>query len=691
MTEQPEPSGMNRLIAELKRRRVFKVTVWYAMAAFVLLQLGEIILPAFVDMRPWEDFWLRVLVLLLLMGFPVVIFLAWVFDITPHGIERTETTEDGRPLVSPMAALLIRSVTIVVSAAVMVAGGSWVLRAAPDTTGPILPPNARVEPPAIRSADLAPPMGDDRTSIAVLPFENRSGEDGDDAFADGIQEDILTQLAKIADLRVLGRNAVLPYRDQDVNARQIGQELGVETVLLGSVRWQGDQIRISTQLVDTQTEEQLWAETYDRQLDDVFAVQTEVARNIADALQLELSPTEVTQLASRPTENVDAFLGYRDVVRHLDVLEEDAPAATIDSLIGLTDSVMELDPEFAAVYLTRASLFNRLGDSVSIQRAEEELERALELNPELGDVVSVIGSDRFYFDPESMSGGERMAEVFSRDEGRRRGGGGLYDAAAISLSGRGVVDEVTALLAQGQREEAQQILATVRETAPENVTPYAWEIQIALSQDGDVGTALEVAEDAFTYVRPDRVLSVLNQHPTLIREGDFESVILSIPLRDGGGPRSAIASSRYDVLMARGHQLRITGDAAGATARYDSAAVIARQLPGQGPATLFRDLRVAEALAYAGRGAEAVQVVSGPGLDSGSDRLEGIRASPERAMQWARVLAIAGESDRAISELELLSARFPEIVSPTLLLEGEQWDSLRDDPRFQQLVRPEPE
>ncbi len=689
-------SRFQRILSELKRRSVFKVAGYYVGAAFVLLQLAEIVLPAFIRSNIWAEFALRATVLLTLLGFPIAIVLAWVFDITPQGLQRTEQQE-GKPLVSPVAALTIRSVTVLGSVAIMIVGGFWVARAAPDVSD--RPQFSRPGPassPTVQPAALEVPMGDPRTSIAVLPFESRSPGDDRIAFTDGIQEDILAQLSKLDDLRVLGRSAVLPYRGEQLTARQIGQELGVETILQGSVRWQGDQIRISTQLIDTQTEEQLWAETFDRTSEDVLGVQTEVAQRIAEELRVELSPEEEARIASAPTRNVEAFRAYRDIVSTLDLRGDELSEIELDSLLKETDAILALDSAFSSVRMLRASLFSRSDDPEEMGRAEVEFERAMADNPDLAATMDAVGVERFFDNPERFPGGENFGELFPngsrtfvmgdsgttvRLESRREGG---------RSSGRAgdLIVRVTGALGAEDTEEVRRLLEESIRHSPGNLTPYIWEVQLALASDGDIDAALEATDRAFQNVRPDRAVTILTRNPVLIRDGNYRDILRDLPLREGPGPRSSVLAGQVELLIARAYQAQFDGNADRARGHFDEALSILDEGSDVFGMADYQRLRRAEVLAQLGEPEEALALLEESTLE-GHLGTEG--AFPDVGLARSRVLTLAGREDEAIRVLEQLVQDFPGIVTPSLIRVSTQWDALRDQPRFQQLIRAEPQ
>src|SRR5229473_12125 len=265
---------MSGFFEEVKRRKVYRVAIAYAVGSWALAQGLAQVLPVF-DI---SNSVIRVVIALLLIGFPLALVLAWVFDVTPQGIKATPSIAT--------AGHRRRNVIMLAATGVIISAAA----------GFFLLPRA-----AAHKIDK---------SIAVLPFENLSDEKENAYFADGIQDDVLTNLSKIGDLKVISRTSVMPYRGKTQNLREIGKALGVSTILEGSVRRAGNRVRVNVQLIDATTDEHLWASDYDRDLTDVFAIQTDLAQKISEALQAKLSPTEKAQIESKPTQNGEAYLAF---------------------------------------------------------------------------------------------------------------------------------------------------------------------------------------------------------------------------------------------------------------------------------------------------------------------------------------------------------------------------------------------
>ncbi len=277
---------IGNFFAELKRRNVYKVAVAYAVVAWLIIQAASILLPTF-DAPSWA---MKVIVLLLVLGFPAALIFSWAFEITPEGIVR-ETEVDANKSITHHTGRKIVALTIVVA---LMAAGLFVFQILRARSTSAEQPIASAIP---------------NKSIAVLPFDNLSRDPDNAYFVEGIQDEILTRLAKIADLKVIARSSTQRFQNKG-DLPQIAQQLGVANLLEGSVQKVNDQVRVNVQLIKAANEAHLWAEGYDRKLTDIFAVESEIAKTIADTLQAKLSGSEKHAIAARPTENSEAHQLY---------------------------------------------------------------------------------------------------------------------------------------------------------------------------------------------------------------------------------------------------------------------------------------------------------------------------------------------------------------------------------------------
>ena len=297
----------HNFFAELKRRKVFKVGAAYLVVAWLVVQGASIGFPAF-DAPPWV---LRVFILAALLGFPIAVVMAWMFDITPGGV-RLDTSTSGSNRLFALAALLV----------VLALG--WYFYGQPS----------------FRKGDAATPVKADQNSIAVLPFVNMSGKADEDYFSDGMTEELLNVLAKVPQLKVVARTSVFQFKDKGGDIREIGRKLGVTNIVEGSMRRDGQEVRITAQLVRVADGFHIWSETYDRKLESVFALQDQIARRIADALKLSLG-VSAPGAARAPIdpEAYDEYLKGRALLRQ----RTDLPSA-----ITHLKAAVAKAPEFAA-------------------------------------------------------------------------------------------------------------------------------------------------------------------------------------------------------------------------------------------------------------------------------------------------------------------------------------------------------
>jgi len=279
--------NLHSFFAELKRRNVYKVAVAYAVIAWLTIQAASIFLPAF-NAPQWA---MQIVILILVLGFPIALVFSWAFEITPEGIKRESEVQPDESITRHTGRKIV-ALTIVLA---VIAAGLLVFQLIRARSTSSVSTNA---------ATIS------NKSIAVLPFDNLSGDPQNAYFSEGVQDEILTRLAKIAELKVISRTSTQRFKSAPDDLRQIAQQLGVANILEGSVQKANDQVRVNVQLVNALTDAHLWAETYDRKLTDIFAVETEIAKKVADVLQAKLTGSEKHVIAARPTANTEAHQLY---------------------------------------------------------------------------------------------------------------------------------------------------------------------------------------------------------------------------------------------------------------------------------------------------------------------------------------------------------------------------------------------
>src|SRR5262245_26656598 len=361
---------------ELKRRNVYRAAVAYGVVAWFLTQFTTQVFPFF----EIPNSAVRFVVIALAVGFPIAMLLSWIYELTPEGVVRTEDLDpvEARSVQRKSGRLLdfiiIGALLLVI--AMLIVGRLPFYRQTGETIS--------------------------KKSIAVLPFENLSEDKANAYFADGIQEEILTRLASIADLTVISRSSTQLYRSKPRNLREIAKQLGVANILEGSVQKAADQVRVNVQLVNAQTDSHLWADTYDRKLTDIFGVESEIAKGIAAALQAKLTGREEQALAGKPTNNLEAYDAY------LRGLAFEAPSSLAGSRDAIRKAVssyeraVQLDPNFALAWarLSRAdaTLYFWLIDTTAARRdaAKSALENAQRLQPNSPETLLAAGYYQYW-------------------------------------------------------------------------------------------------------------------------------------------------------------------------------------------------------------------------------------------------------------------------------------------------------
>jgi TolB-like protein len=340
---------------ELKRRNVIKVAAAYIIVAWLLLQVSDTLVPA-LHLPEWFH---SGVAFLLIMGFPVAMIFAWAFELTPDGLKKEKDIDRAQSITHHTGQKL--NYTIIALLAIALVYFVWESRfqgGNDDPASTATKTSVNETMPDVSAETSTTPQPDSK-SIAVIPFQNRSANEENAAFfSDGVHDELLTNLSKISALKVISRTSVLGYRDTTKNLRQVGEELGVANILEGGVQRAGDTVRINVQLINAATDEHLWAETYDRQLsaENIFAIQSEIARAIASALEATLSPREQELLATAPTDNLEA---YDNLLLARQLFERGNWQSYRDAQSYL-QKVIELDPEFVQAHVLLARTYSQL-------------------------------------------------------------------------------------------------------------------------------------------------------------------------------------------------------------------------------------------------------------------------------------------------------------------------------------------
>ncbi len=679
---------MNRgnFFAELKRRNVYKVAVAYGVVGWLIIQVGTSVLPTFHA----PDWVAQSLIVLVLLGFPVALVIAWAFEMTPEGMKRTENIAPDEPL--PQWSK--RKFAAVFATLALIAGGllAWQL-----LRTRILSPVAE---PAIASARIP------EKSIAVLPFDNLSDDKSNAYFAEGIQDEILTRLSKIAALKVISRTSTQKYKSAPDNLREIGNQLGVANLLEGSVQRIGNAAHINVPLIRAATDEHLWAESYNRKLDDVFGVEGEVASAIADQLKAKLTGVEQKAVAEKPTENLAAYDSY---LRGLSIEHDRYGYDAYAEAAAAYKHAVELDSNFALAWARLAVIrsflyFNGIDLNMnSAANVKAAADKASALQPELAEAWVAQGAYRY-----------RVQRDFA-------GALQAYDEARRRLPNSALVYQYMAYVQRrlGRWDDAAVNYKKAAELDPQNVQLFVSEgsefllylrrydealaaLDRALQiSPGDLGA---VTGKAFVFQQQGRLsdaAAILVQVPPATTDDIFISIQIDQDLYErrydklierikrkleSVSANQPLSSFMQAFVVDMGFCQEWTGHHADALRTFTQVVSAIKPTPDTVVAPEANGLPSTLALAYAGLGekekalAQARQAVA----DYGTDAVN----KPNAEIVLAQIQAQFGDLDSAIAALPHL-LEVPAGTTQADLKFNPFWDPLRKDPRFEKL-RQEP-
>jgi TolB-like protein/Tfp pilus assembly protein PilF len=665
---------------ELKRRNVYRAAVAYGVVAWFLTQLTTQVFPFF----EIPNSAVRFVVIALAVGFPIAMLLSWLYELTPEGIVRTEDVDPAQARSVQRASgrildFIIIGVLLLVIA-MMIVGRRPFYRQTGESIS--------------------------QKSIAVLPFENRSRDPDNAYFADGIQDEILTLLSKIADLKVISRTSTQQYQGKPRNLAEIAKQLGVANILEGSVQKAGDQVRVNVQLVKAQTDSHLWAETYDRKLTDIFSVESEIAKGIAESLQANLTGREEQALAVKPTNNPEAYDAY---LRGLALYARSGYSNTLTKAIDSYERAVQLDPNFAVAWarLSRANaaLYFHGGDRTATRRdaAKKALENAQKLHPNSPETQLALGYYQYH-----VLGDYGLAKTTFRLVSKMLPGNSEIPEALGYVNRRqGNWDESLAYLEQGlaldprnselltdtaftyitlrQFPAALKLYDRGLDIIPNDVDLVAWKAGI-YQAEGNLEEAAKLLTD---------VNAQTSSGPA------FGSKITQLRLERNYGEAIRLLQARlaqfhygfpYDkardqVLLALTQ--RLAGDTTGAKVTAEQARKTLEQLCRDQPDNAFLAAELSGAYAVLGEKDSALREAQRAItlVPSSKDRLAG----PGLEENLALIQVTFAENSRAISTLTQLlqtpyiSWLYGTPVTPALLRLDPIWDPLRSDPRFQKL------
>jgi TolB-like protein/Tfp pilus assembly protein PilF len=647
----------NNFFAELKRRNVYKVAIAYAVVAWLLMQVASQIFPFF-EIPSWA---VRLVVLLLILGFPIALVLAWAFDLTPEGLKRTEWAdrEPARPSRNK----------------------AW-------------RQTESVKVPA--------------KSIAVMPFENRSEDKANAYFADGIQNEILTLLSKIADLKVISRTSTQQYRSRPRNLTEIAKQLGVATILEGSVQKVADQVRVNVQLLNAQTDSHLWAETYDRKLTDIFSVESEIAKGIAESLQAKLTGREEQALAVKPTHNLEAYDAY---LRGLAFdTRKGYSGDALRKAISFFERAVQLDPNFALAWarLSRGHAFLYFvpgGDITAARRdaAKKALETAQKLQPNSPETQLALGYYQYYV----LRDYELAKTTFGLVNKMLPGSSEVPAALALVARREGHWDESVAYSEQALTldprnvqllNEAAVTYATLRQF-PTVLKLYDRALDIVPDDPGVMAVKATIHQAEGNLEQAGKLLSQINaQTPSTIAlvikmtqlrlERNYAEAIQFLQARLAQF-HSASETDKAITQVFLAVTQRLAGDTAGAKVAAEQACTTLESLCKNQPDNAFLVAGLSLANAVLGEKELALKEAERAIklLPSAKDRVYG----PACEEILALVETMVGENSLAISTLTRLlqtpygSWLYATPITLALLKLDPIWDPLRADPAFQKL------
>jgi TolB-like protein/Tfp pilus assembly protein PilF len=683
--------------AELKRRNVIRFAGLYLVGAWLVVQVAGTVLPMF-GAPEWLP---RTIVVLLAIGFVPALILSWVFEITPEGLKRDEDVAPEQSIAPQTGRRMDRMIIVVLVLALgYFAFDKFVLT--PRREAALVSSAAPNESKSVINAK----------SIAVLPFENRSRDPDNAFFTDGVQDEILTDLAKIADLKVISRTSVMQYKSGLArNLRKIGEELGVAHVVEGSVQRAANKIRVNAQLIDARNDAHLWAQTYDRDLADVFAIQSEIAKAIADQLQAKLSPNEKKAIEQPPTTDLAAFDLYS---RAKSLLLTASFSVTgepdLRKAIELLDEVVKRDPSFFDGYCQLAYAHEQLyavrGSDHTPARlalAEAALQAATRLRPDAAE-THLARAQYLYYGLRDYAGALAELEIARRALPN--------DPRLFELTGY-------ILRRRGQPEQGLRNLERAVELDPRNFDTLQ---QIALSYQslGRYAEAIAALDRALAIV-PDNVETRANRELYYVCwKGDTRPVHQTIDAILAQGPGAIASAADIWFFCALAERDPAAAEralvAVGDNPCWGEGVIILSRSFGEGLLARMTKDEARARTAFEAARAQQEKIVQaqpdyGPALcvlgliDAALGRKdlaldEGRRAitltpvekdvtNGSRVLQYFAITAAwAGEKELALQQLEtgLRAPNASLMLSYGALKLFPFWDPLRGDPRFEKIV-----
>jgi TolB-like protein/Tfp pilus assembly protein PilF len=704
--------NLKNFFSELKRRNVYKVAVAYAVVGWLVIQVSATVLPTF-HAPEWV---VQTLVVLVALGFPIALVIAWAFELTPGGLKRTEDVDafdsgSGQVLAAEKRGKSHAWIYVVIVGVALSVGWFFIGRYTAKS-GTLRPAFEHLRRGEQSEAATIPAK-----SIAVLPFENLSEEKANAYFAEGIQDEILTKLATVRDLKVISRTSTAKYQSKPDNLKTVANELGVATLLEGAVQKSGDKVRVNVQLIDARTDSHLWAKTYDRDFKDVFAVESEVAQEITDTLQATLSPSESHALASVPTQDPQAYDLFLQGEYQLRAAESAPLAETYARAEGFYRQAIARDPKFAQAYaaLAYCSLsshwFVSRRTPAQLTEVKSLVDRALELAPDSPEAHLSLAIFHYWGHRQydaALTELDRTLNLQPNNAKARQ-----YRAWILRRQGKWEQSLNEAKLAQELDPRDGQIpanialgFATLREwneaeryasralaIEPDSFVAVAAQVNARLNGRGDI----ERAQQALDATREHTVFPAIGVGgaPSGSAVGPVVSTVtggfpvyLHVIARQfaealafwdtvpelKSAPHSRRLCARVAIQMLAGHA---------AKAEAEEARVLLEEALSERPDDLFSRSQLAWVYLALGRNADALRL-SRETADSLTIETDAILGAAGQ-IGLAEVEAWAGEGEAAIKRLRHLLS-IPSGVSIARLKIDPVWDPIRNRPDFQQLL-----
>jgi len=694
---------------ELKRRNVFRVGIAYVIAAWILLQLTDVL----VELLGLPDTAGKFVVLLLVIGFVPAVIFAWAFEMTPDGIKLEKDVDRSESITHKTG----RKLDYTIIGVLIIVAGYFIWESrfqnAPDISAeatvisantPVIPAKAGTSAEN-QTAQTTASKPRNPNSIAVLPFANRSNQENDMFFTDGIHDDLLTQLAKIKGLKVISRTSVMKYKNTTKTIPEIAAELQVSNILEGGIQRAGKRIRINAQLIDVANDQHLWAETFDREMtvENIFDIQSEIARHIVQAVRGEMTEAEVLNLARIPTSNLQAYESYLQALaltNRSDYSQENYIEAEV-----WARRAVELDPEFSQAWAMLVEIHAQatwIGYDASPERfalVKEALDNAIRYGPDLAETIAAKAEYQYRVENKYKQSVVTFkqalmllpgdADIIHRLAVAERRAGYMEDAVAsfaraLELDpghSRSPTTMVETLLQMNEIERATKLIDQFMLRYPDARDLRSSKVQSYINR-GDLDSARMLMDSMQPWVSSSYFVTA-TLLPLLERDYKGLREIFELPeIAISTGNRGFTGNEQ--TMLAWSYYLSGDIEQAGVHAR-NSIELLTSLEPTGSYIDAFERSTLAVAYALIGENEKAVAAAheSVRLMPESKDPMFGTDVSETRAM----ILGMTGHREEALAEIERL------LIVPTgfnrwMLYLDPRWDFFRDDERFNELARP---